>query len=154
VACADPGGASRYITWETFEANLKRLEENARAHPVRLKVPPREGPALLQGLALCGNCGRRMGIRYHWRGTDLVPDYLCQGQAIEKLEKACMSIPGANVDAAVSLLLLEAVTPVEPEVSRFQLALSGSSTPLQAIARETRVGLRGQIRAVCLARKA
>jgi DNA invertase Pin-like site-specific DNA recombinase len=110
---AHPG----YITWETFEANLKRLEENARAHPVRLKVPPREGPALLQGLALCGNCGRRMGIRYHWRGTELIPDYLCQGQAIEKLEKACMSIPGANVDAAVSLLLLEAVTPVALEVS-------------------------------------
>jgi hypothetical protein len=36
---------------------------------------------------------------------------------IERLEKACMVIPGANVDAAVSNLLLEAVSPVALEVS-------------------------------------
>jgi DNA invertase Pin-like site-specific DNA recombinase len=110
---AHPG----YITWEIYEANLKKLEENARAHPINLKVPPREGPALLQGLALCGNCGRRMSIRYHWRGDELVPDYLCHRMLIEKLEKACMVIPGENVDAAVSKLLLQAVTPVALEVS-------------------------------------
>ena len=27
----------------------------------------REGPALLQGLAICGVCGRRMTVRYHTR---------------------------------------------------------------------------------------
>lgn len=110
---AHPG----YISWEMFEANLRRLADNARAHLVELKAPPREGPALLQGLALCGNCGRKMGIRYHWRGDELVPDYMCQRMLIEKLEKACMVIPGANVDAAVSNLLLEAVSPVALEVS-------------------------------------
>jgi DNA invertase Pin-like site-specific DNA recombinase len=110
---AHPG----YISWEMYEANLKKLEENARTHPIHLKVPPREGPALLQGLALCGNCGRRMALRYHWRGAELVPDYMCQQQAVEKLEKACMAIPGANVDAAISSLLMEAVTPVALEVS-------------------------------------
>ena len=110
---AHPG----YIDWETYEGNLKRLEENCRAHPIHLKVPPREGPALLQGMAICGNCGRRMSVRYHWRGTELIPDYLCQYHTVEKLEKACMSIPGANVDAAVSALLMEAVTPVALEVS-------------------------------------
>ena len=80
---AHPG----YITWEMYEANLKKLEENARTHAIHLKVPPREGPALLQGLALCGNCGRRMALRYHWRGDELVPDYMCQQQAVEKLER-------------------------------------------------------------------
>lgn len=106
-----------YITWEMYEANLKKLEENARAHPINLKVPPREGPALLQGLVICGNCGKRMSIRYHWRGDELVPDYMCHRMLIEKLEKACTVIPGENVDAAVSKLLLEAVTPVALEVS-------------------------------------
>jgi DNA invertase Pin-like site-specific DNA recombinase len=110
---AHPG----YITWEIYEANLRKLEENSRAHQVQLKVPPREGPALLQGMAICGNCGRRMSIRYHWRGAELVPDYLCQYQVVERLEKACMSIPGANVDAAISCLLAQAVTPVALEVS-------------------------------------
>ena len=110
---AHPG----YISWEVYEANLGRLEENVRKHPIHLKVPPREGPALLQGLALCGNCGRRLSVRYHWRGTELVPDYLCQLNAVEKLEKACIAIPGANVDAAISNLLMEAVTPMALEVS-------------------------------------
>jgi DNA invertase Pin-like site-specific DNA recombinase len=110
---AHPG----YITWEIYEDNLRKLEENSRAHQVQLKVPPREGPALLQGMAICGNCGRRMSIRYHWRGDELVPDYLCQYQVVERLEKACMSIPGANVDAVISCLLAEAVTPVALEVS-------------------------------------
>jgi DNA invertase Pin-like site-specific DNA recombinase len=110
---AHPG----YITWEVYEANLRKLEENVRKHPIHLKVPPREGPALLQGLALCGNCGRRLSVRYHWRGTELVPDYLCQLNAVEKLEKACIAIPGANVDAAISNLLMEAVTPMALEVS-------------------------------------
>lgn len=58
-----------------------------------------------------------MSVRYHWRGAELIPDYLCQYHTVEKLEKACMTIPGANVDAAVSHLLLEAVTPVALEVS-------------------------------------
>ena len=71
---AHPG----YITWEMYEANLKRLEENSRAHVMKLKAPPREGPALLQGLVVCGNCGRRMNVRYHWSGEVLVPEYLCQ----------------------------------------------------------------------------
>jgi DNA invertase Pin-like site-specific DNA recombinase len=110
---AHPG----YITWEVYEANLRKLEENARKHPINLKVPPREGPALLQGLALCGNCGRRLAVRYHWRGAELVPDYMCQLNAVEKLEKACIAIPGANVDAAISSLLMEAVTPMALEVS-------------------------------------
>jgi DNA invertase Pin-like site-specific DNA recombinase len=110
---AHPG----YISWDVFESNLRKLEENARKHPIHLKVPPREGPALLQGLALCGNCGRRLSVRYHWRGAELVPDYLCQLNAVEKLEKACIAIPGANVDAVIGNLLMEAVTPMALEVS-------------------------------------
>jgi DNA invertase Pin-like site-specific DNA recombinase len=110
---AHPG----YITWEMYETNLRKLEENSRAHVMKLKAPPREGPALLQGLVICGNCGRRMNVRYHWRGEVLVPEYLCQYHLIERLEKACMAVPGANVDTAVGNLLLEAVTPMALEVS-------------------------------------
>lgn len=110
---AHPG----YITWEEHEENLEKLERNARSHVIEFKVPPREGPALLQGLVLCGVCGRRMGIRYHWRGGAIVPDYICQYYSIECLDKPCQAVPGANVDAAVSTLLLEAVTPMALEVS-------------------------------------
>ena len=55
-----------YLTWEQFEHNQKLLASNAYAHGTdRAAGPAREGPALLQGLAVCGRCGRRMTIRYH-----------------------------------------------------------------------------------------
>src|SRR5450755_2836551 len=69
---AHPG----YVTWEQFEHNQKLLASNAYAHSTdRAAGPAREGPALLQGLAVCGRCGRRMSIRYHQRRDTLVPDY-------------------------------------------------------------------------------
>jgi Recombinase len=57
---AHPG----YITWDQFEDNLRRLHDNGQAYGAdRRHGPPREGPALLQGLAVCGRCGGRMTIR-------------------------------------------------------------------------------------------
>ena len=72
---AHPG----YIAWEQFEANLRRLRDNAQAHgSERRKSPPREGPALIQGLVVCGVCGHRMTVRYHTRKGDQWPEYVCQ----------------------------------------------------------------------------
>jgi len=42
-------------------------------------VPPREGPALLQGLALCGLCGARMTVRYQGGKETPKPYYVCKG---------------------------------------------------------------------------
>ncbi|HWM98643.1 MAG TPA: recombinase family protein, partial [Streptosporangiaceae bacterium] len=59
---AHPG----YITLAAFDANQARLAECAAAHGADRKAgPPREGPALLQGIIVCGQCGRRMTVRYH-----------------------------------------------------------------------------------------
>jgi DNA invertase Pin-like site-specific DNA recombinase len=59
---AHPG----YISFETFEANSDKLLANAQAYGQdRHAGPAREGPALLQGLAVCGRCGRRMTVRYN-----------------------------------------------------------------------------------------
>jgi hypothetical protein len=61
---AHPG----YISWEQHEENLLRLRENAQAVGAdRRKSPPREGPALLQGLVVCGVCGRGFGTRSGYR---------------------------------------------------------------------------------------
>ncbi len=55
-----------YLTWAQYEANLAVLAANAAARgDDRAAGPPREGTALLQGLVVCGRCGRRMTIRYH-----------------------------------------------------------------------------------------
>ena len=111
---AHPG----YITWEQFEANLRRLRDNAQAHGAeRRKSPPREGPALLQGLIVCGACGYRMTVRYHTRKGTQSPEYVCQREAIDTSTPKCQSIPGAGIDRAIGELLVETVTPVTLEVA-------------------------------------
>ncbi|MCZ7665386.1 MAG: recombinase family protein [Thermoleophilia bacterium] len=111
---AHPG----YLTWEEYEQNLARLRENAQANGAeRRKSPPREGPALLQGLAVCGRCGERMTVRYYVRHKELVPEYVCQRAGIERGEPLCQRLVGAEIDRAVGELLVEAVTPLALEVA-------------------------------------
>ena len=110
---AHPG----YISWDTYEDNQRRLAEAAQAHgEERRASPPREGPALLQGLIVCGRCGNRMTVRYHARRDLLTPIYVCQRKGIEEATGSCQSIPGAGVDAAIGDLLLATVTPVALDV--------------------------------------
>ena len=104
-----------YITWEQFEANQKRLAENAWGFGgVRKAGPAREGPALLQGRVICGICGERMSIRYHMAHQQVVPTYVCEKQ---RAEKVCQRVPGAVVDQAISGLLLELMQPMTLEVA-------------------------------------
>ncbi len=112
---AHPG----YITWQQYEENLRRIRENAVAYNViDRKTPPREGPCLLQGLAICGKCGQRMTIRYKYqRKGRLEPAYLYQRNRIERCENSCQYIPGAGIDEAISKLLIESVTPLTLEVA-------------------------------------
>jgi len=114
IPAAHPG----YITWETYEANQKTLLGNAAARGAdRAAGPAREGAALLQGLAICGRCGRRMTVAYHNRGGTEVPDYQCMRECIDNAGPRCQIIPGAPADAAIGQLLLEALTPLTLEVA-------------------------------------
>ena len=113
-----PGVHTGYISWEEYESNQGRLRECAQAHGgERRQSPPREGPALLQGLTLCGICGNRMTVRYHVREQKPQPNYVCQRYGIEHGEPICQSIPGGGIDQAIGELLVEAVTPVALEVA-------------------------------------
>jgi DNA invertase Pin-like site-specific DNA recombinase len=101
-----------YITWEDYERNEAQLALNSQAYAPQRFSPPREGPALLQGLLICGRCGERMTVRYHQRrGQRIVPDYLCQHKSIEHGRAPCQRIPGSVLDRAIGALLLERVTP-------------------------------------------
>ena len=104
-----------YISWERFEANQQRLADNATSGGGKRR-PPREGPALLQGLAICGRCGQPMTVRYHSRKTTLVPDYLCQGHGIEHGVRRCQHVPGGEIDRAIGALLVELMAPAALEV--------------------------------------
>jgi DNA invertase Pin-like site-specific DNA recombinase len=107
-----------YITFEQYEQNLSTLANNAQAHGQdRAAGPAREGSALLQGLAICGRCGRRMTVRYHQRRGIEVPDYQCMGECIQDARSRCLGIPGQGIDAAITQLLLATVTPLALEVA-------------------------------------
>lgn len=107
-----------YITWDEYQDNCRRLRESAQAHGTdRRKSPAREGPALLQGLVICGVCGHRMTVRYHERQGKLYPDYVCQREHIERAAPRCQHLPGQAIDAAVARLLLETMTPISLEVA-------------------------------------
>jgi DNA invertase Pin-like site-specific DNA recombinase len=114
-----PGAHAAYITWTQYQANQQRLLENAKAHgDDRRQSPPREGPALLQGLLLCGRCGDRMNVRYSMRrGGQQVPLYLCDRDRTRAGARTCQSIPGSRLDEAIGELLVEMVTPLTLEVA-------------------------------------
>ena len=100
-----------YITWEEYERNEAQLAVNSQAYAPQRFSPPREGPALLQGLIICGRCGERMSVRYHQRGGQrIVPDYLCQSKSIEQGRTPCQRLPGSDLDRVIGVLLAERVT--------------------------------------------
>ena len=111
---AHPG----YIPWAEYEDNQRRLAECAQAHSLdRRKSPPGEGPALLQGIVICGVCGRRMSVRYHVRHGQLYPDYTCARTHIEHSDPTCQVIPGYAIDQAIAKLMLDTMTPVNLELA-------------------------------------
>jgi hypothetical protein len=127
-----------YISWEQFETNLRRLRENAQAHgSERRKSPPREGPALLQGLAVCGLCGRRMTVRYHTRNGKQWPEYVCQSEGIAAAKAKCQTIPGGDIDHVIGELLIEAVSPMTLEVAlQVQAELEARAEEADALRRQ------------------
>ncbi len=64
-----------YITWGQFQRNQQRLIDNCTSQHQDHHGAIREGAALLQGLVMCGRCGRRMTIRYMEDGK--IPVYEC-----------------------------------------------------------------------------
>ena len=104
-----------YISWEEFEKNQSQW---MLSNKVEKKSKPREGCALLQGVAICGICGRRMFSNYYNRKNgQLIPQYICNVAHSNKGEPRCQSFGGELVDKAVGNLLMESVTPLTLEVA-------------------------------------
>jgi len=111
VQQAHPG----YISWEEFEANQERLQRNMTRHH---QGPARMGAALLQGIVLCGTCGRNMSTSYKRRaGGRIDPLYTCNRAKLDYSAPICTSIPGGEVDHMISAVLLEQVTPLAMEAA-------------------------------------
>ena len=99
-----------YIDWPTYEENLQRIAGNTRPQPHAAGGAVREGSALLQGIATCGHCGRR--LRTHYRGRHAAPGYHCPGKdLVQGRGVYCLNIGGVQVDQAVAKALLDAMQP-------------------------------------------
>jgi DNA invertase Pin-like site-specific DNA recombinase len=110
-----PGHHPGYITWDQFQRNQRRLDENRTSPDEDHRGAPREGLALLQGIVRCGRCGRRMTVRYLRNGS--IPSYECNSVHSRYAGATCQSMRGDAIDAAVAQAFLEAMRPAQLEVS-------------------------------------
>ena len=103
---AHPG----YIGWEEFMANQRRMADNVTCYEAGHAGVPRKGSALLQGIAICGRCGRRMSLRYTGPNGDY-PVYCCRSDRDLQGSAICQEVRAFPVDTLVERALLDALAP-------------------------------------------
>jgi DNA invertase Pin-like site-specific DNA recombinase len=105
-----------YIDRATYEANQARIGKNVRPRPHQPGGIVREGAALLQGIASCGHCGRKLRTQY--AGRNARPGYFCAGKNIVNGRGVyCLNIGGVQIDQAVAQAVLEALKPAAFEAT-------------------------------------
>lgn len=107
-----------YISWEDYLHHLTLLQQNqTNGVETMLSGAAREGLALLQGLLICGICGRRMTVRY--RGNDgLYPSYECNWRKREGLTgNACLAFRCDLADQAVTRRIFEVLKPEQIKIA-------------------------------------
>jgi DNA invertase Pin-like site-specific DNA recombinase len=101
-----------YIDKPTFEANRERIAANTRPRAHQPGGAVREGSALLQGIATCGRCGRKLKVHYQGRHGHQSPAYHCPSSVlVEGRGSWCLRVGGGQIDQAVTAALLAALTP-------------------------------------------
>jgi len=102
-----------YISWEEYQGNQAAISRNTRprAHQPGTGAV-REGSALLQGLATCGTCGRKLAVYYEGKHK-AVPGYYCTGTGtmVEGRGTRHLRAGGAAIDTAVAAAFLAALEP-------------------------------------------
>ena len=107
-----PGTHPGYITLGQYERNLARLMANRDLYAgTRFKGRARKGHSLLQGIVLCGRCGRHMNIKYERSGSVL---FCCHSQ---QTHRPCQFVQGRHVEPLVEEVVLEAVSREELELA-------------------------------------
>jgi len=126
-----------YISFEQFQEHQQRMRENAAmtgAAAASQTGAVREGRALLQGLARCGICGRRMYVSYGGHRSQRIMQYRCKMARVESGAPDGQTVGGRRIDATVAEVFLEVTGPagveaaqgVEDERRRAHEALAGS----------------------------
>lgn len=112
-----PDKHAAYLSWEAYLENQEKLAANAAttAAPTGHRAAL-DGAALLQGIVLCGRCGDRMHVRYG--GKNRRVSYTCFSPVrAGDASKACWTVAGTAIDAAVTTAFLAAAQPAELELA-------------------------------------
>jgi len=112
-----PNHHEGFIDWSTYESNRARITANTHPRPHQSGGGSvREGSALLQGLAVCGQCGRK--LRTHYTGRTASAGYHCAGKSIvDGRGIYCLSIGAVQIDEAVARAVLAALAPLGVEAT-------------------------------------
>jgi excisionase family DNA binding protein len=112
-----PNHHQGFIDWSTYESNRARISANTHPRPHQSGGGAvREGTALLQGLAVCGHCGRK--LRTHYTGRTASPGYHCVGSTIANGRGIyCLNIGAMQIDDAVAQAVLAALAPLGIEAA-------------------------------------
>ncbi|HVD85544.1 MAG TPA: recombinase family protein [Bradyrhizobium sp.] len=106
-----------FIDWGTYESNRARITANTHPQPHQSGGGAvREGSALLQGLAVCGQCGRR--LRTHYTGRTASAGYHCAGKSIvEGRGIYCLNVGAVQIDEVAARAVLAALAPLGVEAA-------------------------------------
>jgi DNA invertase Pin-like site-specific DNA recombinase/predicted DNA-binding transcriptional regulator AlpA len=112
-----PNHHAGFIDWNTYEANRARISANTHPRPHQSGGGAvREGNALLQGIAVCGKCGRK--LRTHYVGRTASPAYHCSGKDIvEGRGVYCLNVGAMQIDEAAARAVLSALEPIGVEAA-------------------------------------
>jgi len=105
-----------FIDWNTYEMNQHRISNNTHPTTHQATGAIREGAALLQGIATCGHCGRR--LRVYYQGRYSTPGYYCTSNTLANGRGLhCMRVGGVQIDQAVCRAFLDTVAPAGIEAA-------------------------------------
>ena len=111
-----PNSHPAYISEAQFDENNSQLSKNSPPRPdFEYGGAVREGPGLLQGIALCGVCGKKMNVNYSGRNPNgtYQPIYVCNSNRRQYCAgRKCQSVVGGNIDLTIGELLLETINPL------------------------------------------
>jgi hypothetical protein len=102
-----------YVSWEDFERIGMMLDDNRGDYQRRMsRGVPRDGKVLLQGIAYCGHCGRKLTIQYKDK-----PRYNCSLRSSSAGEPMCQFIWSEAIDHHVLGCFFEALSVAEIDLS-------------------------------------
>lgn len=114
-----PGVYPAYLDYDQHLLNRRQLRDNLYNFAAKGRGAPREGRALLQGLVVCGRCGRRMSVSHGSRYLQ----YQCRRAQIDYAAPQCQAFSAPYLDRAIGELFLAAVQPAALETTLAALAV-------------------------------